>query len=125
MAKGGLVPEKIDVARLNGFQIYLCPHACIQRSDEHSIYGILVQATHEELNKLYTMPGVGVFLPQAVLVETCDGKLQPTLCYIPPTRGDKPADQEYLEHLVKVARQYDFPEWYVRRLESFRLPAKN
>lgn len=119
LARGSFHPEQIEVAKLSGFDICFCPHANIYRSDQHSIYGILVWATHQELNRLYTMDGVGVFLPEAVLVEPRPGVFQPAMCYIPPARNEKPADVEYVRHLVRTAREYKFPEWYVARLESF------
>ncbi len=120
MARGGFYPERIEVARLNGFDIDLCPHACISRSDRHAIYGILVNATHAELDRLYSMDGVGIFLPEAVVAETADGRMQPALCYIPPAHGNQPPDVEYLERLLTAAREYGFPQWYLERLESFR-----
>ncbi len=118
MARGDFYPEQIQVARLSGFDISFCPHANISRSDEHSIYGILVRATHQELDRLYSMDGVGVFLPEAVIVETCGGTLQPAMCYVPPSCNDKPADRDYVGHLIVTAREYGFPEWYIARLES-------
>jgi hypothetical protein len=120
MARGGLQPDRIEIARLSGFDIHISPHASISRSDQHSIYGILVQATHEELHTLYSIDGVGVFLAEAVIVETSAGTLQPAMCYIPPTPDNKPADQAYLEEILKAAREYGFPDWYVKKLESFR-----
>jgi hypothetical protein len=50
MQSGGLVPESIEVARLNGFDISINPHACIFRSVQCCIYGILVKATHAQLD---------------------------------------------------------------------------
>jgi hypothetical protein len=118
MARGGFLPEQIEVARLSGFDISFCPHANIYRSDQHSIYGILVQATHQDLHRLYSMDGVGIFLPEPVLVETQCGQLQPALCYIPPPREDKPADREYVKLIINAAREYGFPEWYVAHLQN-------
>ena len=66
------------------------------------------------------MDGGGVFLPEAVLVETRDGALQPALCYIPPPRDGQPADRDYQERLVAVAREYGFPDWYVERMAACR-----
>jgi hypothetical protein len=66
------------------------------------------------------MDRVGVFLPEAVLVETQNSKLQPAMCYMPPARGNQPADLGYLEHIIGAAREYGFPAWYVERLEGFR-----
>lgn len=120
LARGGLHPATITVARLNGFDIACCPHACISPSDQHAIYGILVRATHQELERLYTADGVGTFLPEAVLVETGGGSVQPAMCYIPPARGSEPADPEYVGHLVDAARGHGFPDWYIARLGALR-----
>ena len=123
MARAGFVPDRIEVARLSGFDIHLCPHACITRSAQHSIYGIMVKATHEELNRMYSADGVGVFLPEAVLVEALDGTLRPAMCYIPPAPANEPPDLDYLEKLLVAARGHGFPVWYLERLEAFRATA--
>jgi hypothetical protein len=120
LARVDFRPDKFEVARLSGFDIHISPHAGLSRSDRHSVYGIVVKATHEKLGRLYSMDGVGVFLPEAVLVQTQDGKLEPALCYIPPTIDNQPADREYLDRLLDAGRSYGFPEWYLDRLESFR-----
>jgi hypothetical protein len=116
--KGGLYDAKAEVARLNGFDIHISPHAALSRSAEHCVYGVLVDITHKQLDAMYSAPGVGVFLPQAVLVETADGRFVPALCYIPPTRENKPADREYLRKLIAAGRAWGFPEWYVAKLEA-------
>jgi hypothetical protein len=120
LARADFKPEKFEVAMLSGFRIHISPHAALSRSDQHSVYGILVKATHKTLNKLYRMDGVGVFLPEAVLVQTLDGKLEPALCYIPPTIDNKPADHQYLDRLVDAGRSYGFPNWYLEHLLSLR-----
>lgn len=120
MISSGLKPGHIEVARLSGFDISISPHACITRSDQHSVYGILVRATHEELQRMYSKDGVGIFLPEAVIVETRMSCLQPAMCYIPPTCDNKPADIDYLDRLLTAARGHGFPDWYLERLERFR-----
>lgn len=107
------------MARLSGFDIQISPHACITRSDQHSIYGIVVRATHEELQRMYSMDGVGVFLPEAVIVDTAAGSL-PALCYVPPAPGNQPADIDYLDRLLAAGREHRFPAWYLARLDRFR-----
>jgi hypothetical protein len=124
MARGGLVPERIDIARLGGFDIQFTPHACLVRSAAHAVCGILVQATHDELQRLYSADGVGVFLPEAVLVETADGAFRPALCFIPPAPGLEAPDGAYLDLLISAARAHGFPAWYLSRLESHRPAAQ-
>jgi hypothetical protein len=120
MALGGLHPVSIEVARLRGYDITFDPHANIFRSDQHSVCGIVVYPSHEELRKLYSRDGVGVFLPEAVMVETSDARLLPALCYMPPMRGTEPPDNAYVGHIIEAARQHGFPTWYMNHLERFR-----
>lgn len=123
MASAGYVPDRIEVARLSGFDMRMCPHACIVRSSEHTVYGIVVLASHDELQRLYRRDGVGVFLPEAVAVELGRGGLLPAMCYIPPAEQDCPADADYLEKLLVAANGHGFPQWYLQRLERFRASA--
>ena len=124
MALGGFHPETVEVAKLNGYDITFDPHANIFRSGQHAVCGVLVYPSHEELNKLYSRDGVGVFLPEAVVVETSNNRMLPAICYMPPGRNDKPADLAYVELIIKAGRGHGFPEWYVSRLEEFRSPPK-
>jgi hypothetical protein len=61
-----------------------------------------------------------MYLPQAVLVETGEGKWRPALCYLCPRMEPRPAEDDYVERIAAPARAYGFPAWYVARLESFR-----
>jgi len=120
MALGGFYPDRIEVAKLNGYDIAFDPHANVFRCDQRAIYGVLVYPSHEELNKLYSRDGVGTFLPEAVVVETMDHQLTPAMCYMPPARGAKPADVAYVDQLIAAGIDHGFPAWYVHRLKELR-----
>ncbi|MCL4706434.1 gamma-glutamylcyclotransferase [bacterium] len=118
-----LMPERWEVAKLYGFDIRIQPRANLIRSDQHCVYGIIAAATHEELQRLYAhAQGVlgEVYLPEAVLIETLDGKWLPALCYICPEMQPRPAAEDYLDRIIKPAKALGFPQWYIARLESFR-----
>jgi hypothetical protein len=125
MALAGFQPATIEVAKLRGHDIDFDPHANVFRSDQHTICGILVYPTHEELNKMYARDGVGLFLPEAVIVETNDSRYLPAMCYIPPARGTQPADLAYVGRIIEAAQEHGFPSWYVNRLESLRSRHQN
>ncbi|MCM3904886.1 MAG: hypothetical protein ND866_24580 [Pyrinomonadaceae bacterium] len=40
--------------------------------------------------------------------------------YLAPSMEAKPAANDYVERILKPARELTFPRWYVERLESFR-----
>jgi hypothetical protein len=96
------------------------PLATLVRSDQHCVYGIVAAGTHEELHRLYSQDWVGTYLPEAVLVETLDGKWRSALCYIAQAGEPQPAKDDYIDRIVGPAKQYGFPGWYIARLESFR-----
>lgn len=117
-----LVPDRVDVARLPGFDIQIRPLANLVPSDQHTVYGILADATHAELERLYDHARDvlgGVYLPQAVLAYPRSGQAEPALCYIAPHLTPSPASAEYVGRIVEPARAYGFPPWYINRLESF------
>jgi hypothetical protein len=123
LAEVGLFPAQWEVARLGGFDIVIRPRANLVGSEQHSVYGILATATHAELERLYTHAKdvLGqVYLPEAVLAQTTDGKWRPALCYLAPAMEPRPAANDYIDRIAGPAREYGFPEWYVRRIESFR-----
>jgi len=123
LKKVDLIPERVEIAKLNGFDITIQPIANLIRSDQNCVYGILATTTHAELERLYDHAEHflgGVYLPEAVLTETLDGNWIPALCYIAPSLDPKPAVDDYIDHIVAAANEYGFPTWYIERLESFR-----
>ncbi len=119
-------PERWEVAKLNGYDIRIGPRANLVPSEQHCVYGIIATATHEELARLYAHAKdvLGeIYLPEAVLVETLDDKWLPALCYICHDMKPRPAANDYVDRIVKPARELGFPEWYIARLKSFRAAA--
>ncbi len=117
-----LHPDRVEVARLPGFDIEIRPLANLVPSDQHTVYGILATATHAELGRLYDHARQvlgGVYLPQAVLAYTLSGQTEPALCYIAPSLQEGPASADYVGRIIEPAREYGFPAWYITRLESF------
>ena len=116
-------PERWEVAKLDGFDIVIQRLANLERSDRHCVYGIVAAVTHTELDVLYAhAKGVlgGMYLPEAVFVETLSGSCKPALCYLALSLEPGPPENDYVERILKPAREYNFPEWYIERLESFR-----
>jgi hypothetical protein len=119
-----LVPERWEVARLDGFDIRIQPRANLVPSDQHCVYGIVATATHAELARLYAhaQEVLGeVYLPEAVQVQTLAGLWRPALCYLCPEMPPRPADNAYVERIAGPARDFGFPQWYIARLDSFRV----
>lgn len=117
LAEGGCLPGRIEVARLFGFDVQTQPLVTLARSDHDCVYGILCEASHEELARLYGQEWVKAYVPEPVVVMALDGRLVPALCYIDPPRLPVKPERAYLERVVAPARELAFPAWYVARLE--------
>ncbi len=120
LARVAYEPKKIEVARLDGFDITARPLATLSPSNRDCVYGILTTATHADLQRLYGEGWVRSYMPEAVLVTTQDGAVHPALCYISwsPT-SDAPFDQ-YLDHIIQPAEKLGFPKWYIERLRRLQ-----
>jgi hypothetical protein len=115
-----LVPERFEVARLDGYDIRIAPRASLVPSTETCVYGVLAEATHAQLARLYAHAKdvLGeTYLPHPVLAQTRAGAWLPALCYIAPSMVPRPPDPAYVDRIVQPARELGFPDWYVSRLQ--------
>ncbi len=113
-----LVPDGYRVARLLGWDIRIAPLATLEPKDTAAVYGIVVDCTHAELERLYAQDWVGAYLPEAVLVDT-DGAFLPALTYIKWDYEPGPAAPDYVERIAEPAEKLDFPGWYLDHIRSF------
>lgn len=123
LAEVELWPTAFEVARLHGWDIRIRPRANLLPDQSAEVHGLLFDATHAELERLYAHARdvLGeVYLPEAVLAERLDGGSVPALCYICHDMQDAPADNAYVERIAAPAREFGFPDWYLERIESFR-----
>ena len=117
-----IFPEKWETAMLPGFDITIKPYANLIKSQKDCVYGILIKLTHEELKRLYSHAEDvfhEIYQPEAVLVQTKDEKWIPALCYICHNMEESAADKNYINRIVEPAKEYNFPEWYIEKLEGF------
>jgi hypothetical protein len=120
LAEAGLAPERFDVARLDGYDIRIAPRANLVRAPGCSVYGLLTQATHDELARLYAHAKdvLGeTYLPYPVVVHTPEAQV-PALCYIATAMAARAPDPAYVDRIVAPAREHGFPDWYIERLLS-------
>jgi hypothetical protein len=122
LAEAGLRPDRFLVARLAGYEIRIEPRANLVAAPGGEVYGVLAEATHAELARLYAhaQDVLGeTYVPHPVLVETDEGA-RPALCYISPSMAPRAAERAYVDRILAPARQFGFPAEYIARLESFR-----
>ena len=54
LAKADVHPTRRQMARLDGWELKIAPHATLIPAQGESVFGILAQLTHSDIDKLYT-----------------------------------------------------------------------
>ncbi len=92
---------------------------CSQR--DSVVYGVLYALTEDELQKLDQCEGVPHHYRRITLrVETKEG-LQYAECYVAvedKVKGGLKPHKDYLQHLIRGAKEYDLPEEYILKLRN-------
>jgi hypothetical protein len=110
----GLSPHDAEVGSVPGMSLRIGQRAALVPDLAGRAYGVIMSLTRDELNRLYSEPGVQAYRPEAVLVYPASGGVVSALCYNlpePPSSGGHNA--EYAAKLRAVARRAGLPEEYV------------
>jgi hypothetical protein len=114
----GLAPQDAEVGSVPGMSLRIGQRAALVPDPSSRVYGVLMSVTVNELERLYSEPGVQAYRPQPVLVHPASGGVVGALCYNlpePPAPGER--NPEYATKLRAVARRAGLPEDYVASIE--------
>lgn len=119
----GVTYENGEAGYVEGLVLTIGPIANLEDKKEARAYGLLARLSHDDLDKLYggdpAALGGAVYLPEAVLVQTEDGRAVPAMTYIcPALAGGKP-DPAYVAKLVDAAERLALPAEYIAHIRSF------
>jgi Gamma-glutamyl cyclotransferase, AIG2-like len=114
----GIVPENIELAWLDGFELRIGKRAALVPSTTSRVHGVVMSLTLHDLKQLYGEPGVAAYRPQAVLAQLAHGGVVAALCYnLPQPPAPDEHDAEYATKLRAVGRKIGLPEDYVASLK--------
>jgi hypothetical protein len=119
----GTTPEACEVGYIEGHGLTVGPIANLVETEGARAYGLLARLSHSDLNVLYggapaALKGA-VYLPEAVLVHTADGRAIPALTYISPALSGEAPEPEYIEKLLDAAEEIGLPSYYLTRIKNF------
>ena len=124
LVKAGLKKRAFAPASLAGFDIMVQPVANIADSGDGIVFGILANFTHAEIAELANTHAPtltkSTYSPEPVIVRTRGGKIVPALTFLAENMPAGQAGNGYIDHILKAAKNYGFPRWYVERIEAFR-----
>jgi hypothetical protein len=108
----------MEVAMLEGFDIAFSPSATLVPSTGYSVYGVIVELTQTELDRLYAPDWLKDYKPRSVTVKRKSREDVDATCYIAPPRPNAVSKPDYVALLIDTARAYGFPPLYVERLRK-------
>lgn len=113
-----VVPENPRQAYVDDFELRIGKRATLIRHVGARSYGMLFALTHEEIDRLYSGPGLADYRPEAVLAQPFHGGPVPALCYnLPEAPNRDEANAEYAVRLRQVLARLGFPPTYIRSVE--------
>jgi hypothetical protein len=114
LRKGNVFPENPRQAFVNDFGLQVGERATLVRRAGARSYGMLFALTHEELDRMYSAPGLADYRPEAVVAQTLEGEKVPALCYnlIEPQHSVEP-NAEYAARLRAALGKLGFPATYI------------
>ncbi|HET6594060.1 MAG TPA: gamma-glutamylcyclotransferase family protein [Anaerolineales bacterium] len=114
----GVMPMDISPAFVPGFQLCIGNRATLVPAQSGRVFGQIASLSHEELEQLYSEPGLQAYRPEAVLAQLLTGENRPALCFNlldPPSPQER--NPEYAAKLRALAQRLDFPADYVASIE--------
>src|SRR6266850_1215759 len=96
----GVQPTDPRRGCVSGFTLRIGQRATLVPDPGARVHGVLLELSHDAIERLYAEPGVREYRPEAVIVELDDAAQVPALCFnlpVPP-RPDE-ANEGYAQRL--------------------------
>ena len=104
-------------AYVDDFELCIGRRSTLVPNEGARSYGVVYALTHEDLDRLYSSPGLREYYPEAVIATTLESQSLPALCYNlreRPVRHE--ANPEYTEELRAVLASLSFPLDYIESI---------
>jgi hypothetical protein len=110
----GCTPTNERIASVHGFALCIGQRAALVPSADHSVYGVVMSLSHDDIDTLYSEASVSMYRPEAVLAQLSSGMLVAALCFnLPLPPGPDERNAEYATKLRALTHQLGFPKDYV------------
>jgi hypothetical protein len=118
----GLDCDTTYPAKLAGYSLTIQPRVNLIKNAEAFSYGGLAVIEQSALANLYAEVHKSfgfIYYPQPILAETPDGLVRPALCFISEEFSEGEPVPEYINEMIKCAREMKAPENYISHIKSF------
>ena len=113
----GLDPARPRRACVRGWRLRIGDRAALEVDSNSVTHGVLIELTHQEVERLYAEPSVGMYRPEAVIAEPEDGSPVAALCFnLPTAPASHQRNPEYAVKLRELATRLGLPAQYVESI---------
>jgi hypothetical protein len=113
----GMDPVNPRRAIVRGMRLRIGERAALEMDPDGVVYGVLMQLTHSEIDRLYAEPSVASYRPEAVIAQPDEGPPVAALCFNLPSAPDpQERNPEYAEKLRELGTRLGLPDDYLERL---------
>ena len=114
----GAHPRAVEPASVRGFSIRIGRRATLVQDSEGRVHGMLMELSHDDIDRLYAEPSVQMYRPEAMLCETADGRFVPAVCFtLPQPPEPTERNENYGEQLRALCRRLGLPEAYIGSIQ--------
>lgn len=111
-------PQNIRRAAVPGFGLRIGKRATLWRDGNSCAYGILMELTHEDIEKLYSDDSVRAYRPEALLAKLDDGSIVPALCFnLVESPHSNERNSEYAAKLRELVHRLELPADYAESIQ--------
>ena len=117
----GFHPHVIGEALLSGYRIHISEKAFLIPGEQGRVYGIVMDLSDEETQKLYSDPGVKEYHPERVQVQLTDqNEYSEVVCYnLKNHPVTEVTNTEYASKLALLAMKLQFKKEYIDEIASY------
>ena len=118
LAAKGIVPAHMESGFVDGYALRIGERATMVVRPEARTYGVVMQITSEEADRLYSEDSVADYQPVSIVVDLRNGTRIDAICYVLPADKISGTNTDYAEALLGVATRLDFPASYLSEIRK-------
>ena len=115
----GVNPASPTIGFIDGYQLQIGKRAMLVKSAGKKVYGVVMELTQQELDRLYSEPSVADYKPQNVEVIINNHKTIDAVLYNVAAKKMEGKNKDYVIKLMNLANRLGLPEEYIREIMSF------
>jgi len=114
----GISMPNLRIASVPGFQLRVGNRATLVPSPFSHVFGLIASLSHNEVEQLYSDPGVQSYRPEPVLAYLANGEILAALCFnLPEPPSLDEHNPDYATGLRTLAERLQFPPDYVSSIQ--------